>query len=96
MGRKIPFDQAEKIAKTASVSENASIYTDPCPNKYGYKININHPRILPLYKAYQKHVGERILSDRQRLHFESVVLRMIQKRRNEYVQPCDPDGSSDP
>ncbi len=77
MGRKLPFDRAKKMA---SISANPSIYNDPCPNKYGYKININHPKIRPLYEAYQAHVGERILSDRQRLHFESIIFQMIQKR----------------
>lgn len=62
----------------ASISTNASIYCTN--NKYGYKININHPKIRPLYEAYLTHVGERILSDRQRLHFESIIFGMIQKR----------------
>lgn len=50
------------------------------PNKYGYKININHPKIRPLYEAYKQRVGEIILSDRQRLHFEAIIFHMLRNQ----------------
>lgn len=90
MGKKIPCDQA---ARLASVRENASIYAPP--NRSGYKININHPQIRPLYEAYLRRIGEHIPSDAQRLNFEAAIFRMIE-RRNQHVQPCDPDGTPDP
>jgi len=53
------------------------------PNKYGYQININHPKIRPLYERYKKKVGEIILSDRQRFEFEGIIIKMIERGKNE-------------
>lgn len=56
--------------------DNDSIYAPE--NKYGYKINISHAQIKPLYEQYKKKIGEMILSDAQRHHFESIILQMIE------------------
>ncbi len=61
----------------AQTVKNDSIYAKP--NPYGYRFNVNHPRILPLYEKYKDKAGERILSDKQRLHFESLVERTIKQ-----------------
>ncbi|MCM1227543.1 MAG: hypothetical protein NC320_09000 [Clostridium sp.] len=50
-------------------------------NKYGYKINVNHQRIRPLYEAYKKKLGAIILSDKERFHFEYIIFQMIERKR---------------
>lgn len=74
MGRKIPFDTALKIA---GVKRNKSIYI--ADNKYGYKININHPEICPLYERFKEKMKTPILSDKQRFYFESLIFQMIKR-----------------
>ena len=79
MGKKIQYDQALKMART---EPNDSIWAKD--NPYGYKINVNHPKILPLYQRFKDKVGERILSDQQRRHFELIIFELIERRkRNE-------------
>lgn len=60
---------------------NTSIY---CPkNKYGYKLNINHPSIKPLYERFKKWKGIGInipLSDAERFEFESYALKYINNK----------------
>jgi len=80
MGRKIPFDIAERLAAEKHFKDN-SIFAPN--NKYGYKININHPRIRPLYERFKDKAGEQILSDKQRVDFEMIILKMIERNRNE-------------
>ncbi len=76
MGKKIPYDQALRMAGIAPCD---TIYAKN--NSYGYKINVNHPKIRPLYERYKEKVGERILSDRQRRHFELIIFEMIERRK---------------
>lgn len=78
MGRRIPMDIAQKLAKT---KEHDSIFAPQ--NKYGYKISINHPQIRPLYDAYKKKIGAIILSDKERFEFERIIMKMIERKRNE-------------
>lgn len=52
-------------------------------NPYGYKINVNHPKILPLYQRYKDKIGERILSDQQRRHFELLIFELIERRNKQ-------------
>lgn len=59
---------------------NDSIYV--LNNKYGYKINVNHPKIRPLYDVYKKKIGAMILSDKERFQFESIIFKMIQRSKN--------------
>ena len=58
-----------------------SIYAKP--NKYGYKIAINHPKIKPLYERFKDSKNARILSDKERFEFEAIIISAIQKRRND-------------
>jgi hypothetical protein len=60
---------------------NDSIYSQP--NKYGYQININHPQIKPLYDAYKRKIKAIILSDKERLEFEKIIFKMIERKNNE-------------
>ena len=76
MGKRIDYDKA---LSAAAIQANDTIYAKP--NSYGYKININHPDIKPMYDKYKQHIGEKILSDAQRLHFESLIFAMIEKNR---------------
>ena len=75
MGRKIPYDEALKMR----LYPNDSIYAKD--NPYGFKINVNHPKIRPLYEHYKEKIGERILSDQQRRHFELLIFEMIERRK---------------
>jgi hypothetical protein len=51
-------------------------------NPYGYKLNVNHPKIRPLYERYKEKVGARILSDQQRQHFEMLIFEIIERRKS--------------
>lgn len=76
MGKKISWEDAERL--NARRDNNDSIFAPE--NPYGYQINILHPKIRPLYERYKEKVGEKILSDRQRLHFESLIFKMIERK----------------
>ena len=78
MGKKISWEDAEKLGKRDE--EKESIFAKP--NKYGYKININHPKINPMYERYKDKLGERILSDAQRFAFETAVFQMIERKKS--------------
>ena len=53
-------------------------------NKYGYKINVNHPVIRGLYDRYKKWKGIKMIpSDKERFEFEHYIEQLIQKRRNQ-------------
>ena len=52
-------------------------------NKYGYKININHPKIKPLYEKYKKKIGAIILSDQERGDFEKIIFKMIERAKHD-------------
>lgn len=77
MGNKISWEDAEKLA---AAEKHNSIYAKP--NKYGYKIAINHPKIKPLYERYKDKLGERILSDAQRFQFELMIFQAIERKKN--------------
>ncbi len=60
--------------------KNNSIYNPE--NKYGYKININHPKIRPFYDAYKKKKGAVILSDQERFEFEDAIFKMMERNKS--------------
>ena len=76
MGKKIPFFSSLNLR---TENDNNSIYAKP--NKYGYKLNVNNPQILPLYERYKKKLGEKILSDAQRLTFETMIFQAIAEKK---------------
>ena len=90
MGNKIPFDTAMQLAAEKREREE-SIYAPH--NKYGYKVNINHPQVRPLYEKYKESVGEQILSDAQRHDFEQKFFRLMEKIRNEQGNTDGKDDS---
>lgn len=56
---------------------NNSIYTHPKQQKYGFRININHPEIYPCYVHFKKKIKVppwSPLTDAQRHRFEKLVL----------------------
>lgn len=77
MEKKISWEDAEKLGAS---DKHDSIYAKP--NKYGYKIAINHPKIKPLYERYKDKLGERILSDAQRFQFELMIFQAIERKKN--------------
>lgn len=81
MGKKMSWETAQQLA--GRKTENNSIYAPE--NKYGYKININHPEIRPLYERYKDYFNTPILSDKQRFDFEDIIFRMIEREKNEQV-----------
>ena len=86
MGKRIPYDVARIIG---GMDKNTSIYNldndgYPCPNRQGYRYNISHPDIMPLYKAFHKRIGvpEHIhLTTAQRMMFEAALDRMVQRKK---------------
>lgn len=81
MGKKIFYDDALKLG---GVSQTDSIYAKP--NNYGYKLNVNHPQILPLYERYKKKLGEKILSDSQRHTFEQIIFKALAEKKKKEVE----------
>ena len=63
------------------MNNNSLIYAPQ--NKYGYKININHPKINPLYEAFKKKKKAIILSDEERFEFENIIFKMIERKKND-------------
>lgn len=81
MGKKIFYDDALKLG---DISQNDSIYNPH--NKYGYKINVNHPQIKPLYEKFKHHINAKILSDTERLQFEAFIFKMIEKKNRKEAE----------
>ncbi len=79
MGKKISWEDAEKLGRLDD--ENDSIFAKP--NKYGYKININHPKIRPLYERFKWKKNAIILSDAERFEFEMYIFQAIERRKHE-------------
>lgn len=77
MGKRMSFETAEKLA-AINRSKNTSMFLPA--NKYGYTININHPKIKPLYEQFKKKIGCYILSDNERRRFEMAILQKIRKK----------------
>ncbi len=77
MGKKMPFEAVEKLS---GVDNNKNERMFLPANKYGYTININHPKIRPLYEQFKREVGCNILSDNERRRFEMEILQKIRKK----------------
>ena len=89
----MPYDVAMKISR---LETDGSIFTtsNPC----GYKININHPKIYPLFVAYHKKIGVPLhihMTTEQRLEFEAAVMKLLE-RKGYHVQQSDSDGKNLP
>ena len=70
----------EDAAKYVSCkNDNSSIFNSN--NKYGYKININHPDVKEKYELFKKKKKAIILSDEERFEFEAIIIKMIERKR---------------
>lgn len=78
MGKRMSFETAERLAKV-NPDKDDSIFI--FGNKYGYKVNISHPEIKPLYERYKRKIGCNILSDNERFQFESIIIQMYANKR---------------
>lgn len=61
--------------------ENQSMSFFTKPNKYGYRLNINHPLIFPYYERFKKTKKAIILSDSERLEFEAAIFKALEKNK---------------
>lgn len=58
-----------------------SVYTQD--NPYGYRLNIAHPLVRPLYDRYKAWIGvgtNTPLSDRERFEFEEMVIPILERK----------------
>ena len=76
MGNKVSWENAEKCG-TAEL--DGKIIMDK-PNKYGYRVVINDPRVKPLYERFKRYKNTTILSDKERLEFETYIIGMVKKK----------------
>ncbi len=46
-------------------------------NPYGFKININHPLVIPKFEAFKRsrHIGKHTMRDELRFEFEKLFIR---------------------
>lgn len=75
MGAKISWEDSEK----AGLQIEDKIICEP--NKYGYRVNINHPKIKPLYERFKRFRKAIILSDRECLEFESIIISKVKRSK---------------
>lgn len=80
MGKKLSPETVEKYARI-NAERNKSIFNSD--NKYGYKININHPWVRPLYEKYKDNLGKMILSDKERFEFERIIIDFLENKKRE-------------
>jgi hypothetical protein len=76
MGNKFPIDH-----QFTELSKNDDIYAPA--NPYGYRYNISHPKINPLYWKYKerkKIPPTAPLSDSERMEFEYYIDKLIRKQ----------------
>ena len=61
-------------------NKDISIYCKP--NEWGYRYNVNHPKINELYHRYMKWKGiiGRPMTDAERYDFESYIDTLLQKQ----------------
>lgn len=79
MGKKLSWEDAEKLGSLKKKDDSIILP----PNKYGYRVNINHPKIRPLYERFKNKKCEIILSDKQRFEFEMIIMNLIERRKHE-------------
>lgn len=47
------------------------------PNKYGNIVNINHPKVKPIYEKYKRDRKILIMSDNERTEFETKLINWL-------------------
>lgn len=79
MGKKLSWEDAEKLGSLKKKDDSIILQ----PNKYGYQVNINHPKIRPLYERFKMKKNAIILSNAERFEFEMIILNLIERRKHE-------------
>lgn len=62
-------------------TEQLSIYA--YNNPYGFRLNINHPKIKELYDRYKKwkgFAGDKPISDKDRIEFEKYIFNILDRQ----------------
>lgn len=62
--------------------KKSELYTQN--NAYGYRYNVNHPWVRPIYRAYCERIGARSgcpLTDLERRGFDQYLEEYIEKKR---------------
>ena len=77
MGRKMSMETVDKYSRIREDKKKSIFARD---NPSGYQLNVNHPLIRPMYERYKLKLGERILSDAQRLEFERKVILWLESK----------------
>lgn len=88
MGKKMSPETVEKFARISHDNDDSIFISG---NECGYKVNITHPLIRPLYERFKEKIGCPIvypLSDRERFQFENLI---IQKFGKKYYLECIED-----
>lgn len=60
------------------VKSNPVLHIFQPPNKYGYRVNVSHPAIIPLFRRYKNWKGIPPwcpLSDKERFEFEEYIFK---------------------
>lgn len=77
MGKELSWEDAEKLGK---LNNNSDEIIMEQPNKYGYRVNINHPLVRPHYERYKQKIGAIVLSDKERLVFEMYIINALKRK----------------
>ncbi len=78
MGKKMSAETVEKLMRI-NRDKHDSIFISG--NKYGYKVDVNHPLISPLYDQFKFEIGCNILSDKERFQFENLIIQRYGKTK---------------
>ncbi|MBQ8961634.1 MAG: hypothetical protein IJ071_10565 [Ruminococcus sp.] len=78
MGKKMTWETAAKLSPVHDLNEPVSMLAKP--NKFGYRLNVQHPLIMKMYENYKAKVGEKILSDAQRQDFENRAILFLTRK----------------
>ncbi len=66
-----------KFGRVKPSTRSDSIIIPPGVNKYGYRVNINHPLVRPIYEEWKRERHIMIPSDAERHHFEIYIQLLI-------------------
>ena len=85
----------EKLREKTDKQQDVMIHT--FRNPYGFRININHPMILPKYKAFKKknNIGKYDMTDELREKFEKQFMnskyyqKLVEAEKQKYGEAYD-------
>ncbi len=85
----------EKLREKADKQRGVTIHT--FRNPYGFRININHPMILPKYEAFKKknNIGKYDMTDELREKFEKQFMnskyyqKLVEAEKQKYGEAYD-------